>query len=194
MIAINYLRVCMYIKPQTARLRRYLTTGLSHLDSEGRASMVDVGHKPFTQRTAIATAHVDLGKKISGLLSSSTPGSNISKSGYSKKGDVFTTAQLAGIMGAKRTSELIPLCHGLNLSHVNVDLEHDHSQYMVKITASASTTAATGVEMEALTAASIAALTIYDMCKAGGKGICIREVRLEGKTGGVSGDYQRKNT
>lgn len=151
--------------------------------------MVNIGAKPESQRTAIASARVNLGDSIYELLKSS-----LSKGGRaeSAKGDVFTTAQLAGIMGAKQTAALIPLCHPVPLAHVSVDLTLEEASRSVRIATSATTTAAqTGVEMEALTAASVAALTVYDMCKAGGKGITISDIQLEHKSGGVGGDFQR---
>jgi len=129
---------------------------LTHIDDEGRARMVDVGDKPVTDREATAKGHVTIQPETLRLI----------KEGLMKKGDVLTIAQLAGIMGAKRTSELIPLCHPLPLNQVSVDFELDESNSRIEITASARTSSKTGVEMEALTAVSVAALTVYDMCKA----------------------------
>jgi cyclic pyranopterin phosphate synthase len=150
---------------------------LSHFDDSGRASMVDVSSKSVTTREAEASAFVELSQKVISQL----PGN--------KKGNPLEVARIAGITAAKRTSELIPMCHPLPLSFVDVDLELCENG--VKIASRARTTASTGVEMEALVAASIAALTVYDMCKSLDKGIRIREVVLERKTGGKSGDYTR---
>ena len=151
---------------------------LTHIDDEGRARMVDVGDKPVTDREATAKGHVTIQPETLRLI----------KEGLMKKGDVLTIAQLAGIMGAKRTSELIPLCHPLPLNQVSVDFELDESNSRIEITASARTSSKTGVEMEALTAVSIAALTVYDMCKAVDRGIRIENIRLVRKRGGQSGD------
>ncbi len=151
---------------------------LTHLDETGRASMVDVGSKPVTDREAVAQGYVSMQPETLRLV----------EEGLMKKGDVFTIAQLAGIMGAKRTSDLIPLCHPLPLNQVKVDLELEKPQSRVKITASARTSAKTGVEMEALTAVSVAALTVYDMCKGVDRGMTIGDIRLVRKSGGQSGD------
>ncbi len=151
---------------------------LTHIDDEGRARMVDVGDKPVTDREATAKGHVTIQPETLRLI----------KEGLMKKGDVLTIAQLAGIMGAKRTSELIPLCHPLPLNQVSVDFELDESNSRIEITASAGTSSKTGVEMEALTAVSVAALTVYDMCKAVDRGIRIENIRLVRKRGGQSGD------
>ena len=151
---------------------------LTHIDDEGRARMVDVGDKPITDREATAKGHVTIQPETLRLI----------KDGLMKKGDVLTIAQLAGIMGAKRTSELIPLCHPLPLNQVSVDFELDESNSRIEITASARTSSKTGVEMEALTAVSVAALTVYDMCKAVDRGIRIENIRLVRKRGGQSGD------
>ena len=151
---------------------------LTHIDDEGRARMVDVGDKPVTDREATAKGHVTIQPETLRLI----------KEGLMKKGDVLTIAQLAGIMGAKRTSELIPLCHPLPLNQVSVDFELDESNSGIEITASARTSSKTGVEMEALTAVSVAALTVYDMCKAVDRGIRIENIRLVRKRGGQSGD------
>ena len=152
---------------------------LTHIDRSGAASMVDVSAKSDTQRTAVAGASVHLGPVAFAALTS----------GNNAKGNVLATARLAGIMAAKRTSELIPLCHPVALSHVAVELLERPEAHALDITASATCTAPTGVEMEALTAASVAALTVYDMCKAASKGIVISEVRLLKKTGGKSGEW-----
>lgn len=151
---------------------------LTHLDEQGRARMVDVGGKPVTDREAVAKGSV--------LMQRDTL--NRIQAGLVKKGDVLTIAQLAGIMGAKRTAELIPLCHPLPLNKVAVELELDAGQSRVNITATASTSGKTGVEMEALTAVTVAALSVYDMCKAVDRGMRISEVRLVRKRGGQSGD------
>jgi cyclic pyranopterin phosphate synthase len=151
---------------------------LSHYDGAGRARMVDVSSKPATERSAVASAFVALKPKVLLALPKNP------------KGDPFEVARLAGIMAAKRTSELIPMCHPLPLSHIDVNLRLCENG--VAITSEVTTTAPTGVEMEALTAASIAALTVYDMCKALDKSIEIREIALERKSGGKSGDYTRK--
>jgi cyclic pyranopterin phosphate synthase len=153
-------------------------TALTHLDEQGRAKMVDVGWKPVTDREAVARGSVRMQPETLRLI----------VDGQVKKGDVFTIAQLAGIMGAKKTSELIPLCHPLPLNKVDVELEADESNNSVNITAIASTSGKTGVEMEALTAVSVAALTIYDMCKAVDRAMQIGSVRLASKRGGQSGD------
>ena len=151
---------------------------LTHLDEEGRARMVDVGAKDITSREAVARGYVSIQPETARLI----------REGLMKKGDVLTVAQLAGIMGAKKTSELIPLCHPLPLDKVNVDLELDSEQSRINVTATASTSARTGVEMEALTAVSVAALTLYDMCKSVDRGIRIEGIRLVRKRGGQSGD------
>ena len=151
---------------------------LTHLDDQGNAKMVDVGDKEVTSREAVARGHVSVQPETLRLI----------KEGLMKKGDVLTIAQLAGIMGAKKTSELIPLCHPLPLDRVDVDLELDEKEGRINITAAAKTTARTGVEMEALTAVSVAALTLYDMCKSVDRGMRIEAVRLVKKSGGRSGD------
>jgi cyclic pyranopterin phosphate synthase len=151
---------------------------LTHLDEQGRARMVDVGHKPATERTAVARGEVRMKKETLELI----------RLGQIKKGDVLTVAQIAGIGGAKRTAELIPLCHPLALTKVDVDLELDDSIPGVVITATAKTIGKTGVEMEALTAVSVAALTVYDMAKAAEKTMRIQNIRLLEKHGGQSGD------
>ena len=155
-----------------------VSDALTHLDEQGRAKMVDVGWKPVTDREAIARGSVRMLPETLRLIIE----------GQVKKGDVFTIAQLAGIMGAKRTSELIPLCHPLPLNKVDVELEADEPNNSVNITATATTSGKTGVEMEALTAVSVAALSIYDMCKAVDRGMQIGSIRLVSKRGGQSGD------
>ncbi len=151
---------------------------LSHLDSTGAARMVDVGHKPDTERVAIAAGEVLMRADTLALI----------RAGQIKKGDVLTVAQIAGVMAAKRTAELIPLCHPLPLSHIDVRCELRDELPGVVITATVRTTNKTGVEMEALTAVSVAALTIYDMAKAVEKTMRITNVRLLEKHGGQSGD------
>jgi cyclic pyranopterin monophosphate synthase len=155
-----------------------MSNPLSHLDEAGRARMVDVGAKPDSERLAVAKGQVVMLPETLNLI----------QAGEIKKGDVLTVAQLAGVMAAKRTSDLIPLCHPLNLTHVAVDLEPDSSLPGVLITASVRTVGKTGVEMEALTAVSVAALTIYDMAKAAEKTMRIENIRLVEKHGGRSGD------
>ena len=151
---------------------------LTHLDEQGNAKMVDVGDKDVTSREAVARGHVSIQPETLRLI----------KLGLMKKGDVLTIAQLAGIMGAKKTSELIPLCHPLPLDRVDVDLELDEAESRINITATAKTTARTCVEMEALTAVAVAALTLYDMCKSVDPGMRIEGIRLVKKSGGRSGD------
>ena len=151
---------------------------LTHLDQQGRVEMVDVGWKPVTDREAVAWGYVSMQPETLRLIQDS----------LIKKGDVLTIAQLAGIMGGKRTSELIPLCHPLPLNKLDVELELESDQSRVKISALARTSAKTGVEMEALTAVSVAALTVYDMCKGVDRGIVIGDIRLVRKSGGQSGD------
>jgi len=154
---------------------------LSHVDEHGRVRMVDTTAKTMTLRRAVASARVLMSPETLDAL----------ESRRSPKGDPLETARLAGIMAAKKTAELIPLCHPLPLTHI--DVRANVNEKGVHLEAEVATNAQTGVEMEALTAVSIAALTIYDMCKALDKGIRITEVRLESKTGGKSGDYQREH-
>ncbi|MBI3169055.1 MAG: cyclic pyranopterin monophosphate synthase MoaC [Chloroflexi bacterium] len=151
---------------------------LTHLDEHGRATMVDVSEKPDSTRTAIARGEVHMKKETLELI----------RAGQIKKGDVLTVAQIAGITASKRTSDLIPLCHTLPLSKIDVDLKLDDSLPGVVITATAKVTGKTGVEMEALTAVSVAALTVYDMAKAAEKTMQIQNIRLVEKHGGQSGD------
>ena len=155
--------------------------GLTHLDAQGRASMVDVGAKPDTQRTATAQAVVSMRPETLALI----------LQGQIEKGDVFTVARIAGISAAKRTWDLVPLAHQIPLSHVGVEFQSDRSEGTVTITATARTTYKTGVEMEALTAASLSALSIYDMCKAVDRAMTIREVRLLEKRGGQGSPWTR---
>jgi cyclic pyranopterin monophosphate synthase len=154
-------------------------TTLTHLDAEGRITMVDVGAKPVTQRTAEASGFVKMSSAtVAAIRERRTP-----------KGDPLETARLAGILAAKRTAELIPLCHSLALSHADVQITlKDEGAYL---TATATTSAQTGVEMEALTAVSVAALTLYDMCKAIDRSMTITDIRLERKSGGRSGEWRR---
>ncbi len=152
---------------------------LSHLNERGEAAMVDVSAKDVTTRTALAEGRVVMSREAFDLL----------ERGAAKKGDVLAAARIAGIMAAKRTSELIPLCHPLFLSKVSVDFELEPETPAIKITATAKTSGQTGVEMEALTAVSVACLTIYDMLKAADKAMHIENIRLVEKTGGRSGHY-----
>lgn len=154
----------------------------THFDDQGRARMVHVGEKDITKRSATAGARV--------LVSPDTY--HLIESGGMKKGDVLTVAQIAGIMGSKHTSTLIPMCHPLLIDGVDVAVQLNESLCAVDITATVRCTGRTGVEMEALTAASVAALTVYDMCKAVEKGMVITDVRLIEKSGGIHGDYKRE--
>ncbi len=154
----------------------------THFNEEGRAKMVDVGSKPENRRTAVAAARVFVNPDTFALI----------KSGGMKKGDVLTVAQIAGIMGAKKTPELIPMCHPVIIDGIDMKLSLNEELYSVEIEAAVSCDGRTGVEMEALTAVSAAALTVYDMCKAVQKDIVIGDIRLISKTGGVHGDFIRK--
>jgi cyclic pyranopterin monophosphate synthase len=156
-------------------------TKLTHLDSVGNARMVDVGEKQHSQRIAVATGMVTMAEQTLSLIAD----------GGHKKGDVLAIARIAGIQGAKNCSQLIPLCHPLMLSSVNVDLKIDQDNNQVHISSQCKVSGQTGVEMEALTAVSVAALTIYDMCKAVDKDMVIGEICLQEKQGGKSGHYQR---
>jgi cyclic pyranopterin monophosphate synthase len=155
---------------------------LTHLDEHGNARMVDVGAKPQTARRAVARALVRMDPATAARVAA----------GDAPKGDVLGTARIAGIQAAKRTGELIPLCHPLALDHVDVEAEVDAAAGTVTLTAEARVTARTGVEMEALTAASVAALTVYDMVKGLEKGVEIASVVLLEKSGGRSGDWRRE--
>ena len=155
---------------------------LTHLDEFGNAHMVDVGDKPDTERLAVASGEVVMKPETLELI----------RAGKVKKGDVFTVAQIAGISAAKRTSELIPLCHPLSITHIDVTLSFNDSLPGVIVKASVKTTGKTGVEMEALTAVSVAALTIYDMAKAVEKTMKIQNIHLVEKHGGRSGDVVNK--
>lgn len=154
-------------------------TGLTHLDEDGAARMVDVGAKAVTAREAVASGRIDMSAEAAKAIAD----------GLVKKGDVLAVARVAGIMAAKKTADLIPLCHPIALSAVTVDFDLDANG--VTVTAIARTAGQTGVEMEALTAASVALLTIYDMAKALDKAMVIGAVQLESKTGGKSGDWRR---
>lgn len=152
---------------------------LSHINSKGKAEMVDVSEKSSIVRTAGAYAEVKVSKEVFEAI----------KNNSVQKGDVFSVAKIAGIQAAKKTSDLIPLCHNIFISKIDVDLKLNKKNTAVEIKSFAKTTAQTGIEMEALTAASIAALTIYDMCKALDKSITIKEIKLLSKTGGKSGKF-----
>jgi cyclic pyranopterin phosphate synthase len=155
-------------------------SGFTHFDDQGNARMVDVGGKEVTERAATAKGAVLMQPETIALI----------RQGGIKKGDVLSVARLAGIMGAKKTPDLIPLCHPLSLSSVTVDLSVDEARNAVDITATCKLTGKTGVEMEALTAVSVAALTVYDMCKAVDKGMRLTDIRLVHKSGGKSGTYE----
>jgi cyclic pyranopterin monophosphate synthase len=155
--------------------------GLTHLDSSGTARMVDVGHKPATERRALARAVVRVSPETAALVAA----------GNAPKGDVIATARIAGIQAGKRTAELIPLCHPLALSFLGVEGTIDAAAGEIVLTAEARTTGPTGVEMEALTAASVAALTVYDMVKGVQRGAEIGSVALLEKSGGASGEWRR---
>ena len=163
-------------QPPRAERRR-----LTHVDRSGRPRMVDVSEKPLTARRAVAEAEVAVSAETLSLVID----------GGGPKGDVLGVAELAGVMGGKRTSELIPLCHPLALTDLVVAVTPDRSSGVLRVRAEAATTGPTGVEMEALTAASVAALTIYDMVKGVERGVEIRSVRLVSKTGGKSGEWHR---
>ena len=154
----------------------------THFNDQGRARMVDVGEKPLSQRTAVAAARVLVNDHTFSLI----------QIGGIKKGDVLTVAQIAGIMGAKRTPDIIPMCHPILMDGIDLELSLDEGRKSVEIRAAVSCDGRTGVEMEALTAVSTAALTVYDMCKAVQKDMVITDIRLLSKTGGVHGDYLRE--
>lgn len=160
------------------------TPKLSHLNENGEARMVDVSQKPVTTRSATAEGFVAMAPKTLDLL----------KSGNAPKGDVLATARIAGIMAAKRTHDLIPLCHPLSLAHVTVDLDMKARPPGVKVTAEVKTDGRTGVEMEALTAVSVTCLTLYDMLKAVDRAMSFEGIRLVEKSGGRSGDYRAKGS
>jgi cyclic pyranopterin phosphate synthase len=157
-----------------------MTDEFTHFDARGQAAMVDVGSKPTTERTATARARVVMQPATAALI----------RSGGAQKGDVLGVARIAGIMAAKRTSDLIPLCHPLPISAVSLELTANDDA--VEITATVRTTGQTGVEMEALTAASVAALTVYDMCKSVDRGMRIEALRLTHKAGGKSGEFTQE--
>ncbi|MBO5556897.1 MAG: cyclic pyranopterin monophosphate synthase MoaC [Oscillospiraceae bacterium] len=154
----------------------------THFNKQGRAKMVDVGEKPETVRRAVAAGRVLVNRQTFDLI----------RSGGMKKGDVLTVAQIAGVMGAKRTPDLIPMCHPVLIDGIDLELHLDEERLSVEIQASVSCAGRTGVEMEALTAVSTAALTVYDMCKAVQKDMVIDNIRLLRKSGGVHGDFQRE--
>ena len=154
----------------------------THFNEQGRAKMVNVGEKPISQRVAVAAGRVLVNENTFSLI----------KSGGMKKGDVLTVAQIAGVMGAKRTPDLIPMCHPILMNGIDLELHLDESRLSVEITATVKCDGRTGVEMEALTAVSTAALTVYDMCKAVQKDMTIHDIRLLEKSGGVHGDYHRE--
>ena len=154
----------------------------SHFNDNGRARMVDVSEKSETNRTAVAAGKVLVNEETFRLI----------KTGGMKKGDVLATAQIAGIMGAKRTPDIIPMCHPIMISGVDIDFNLNEEELAVEICATAKCTGVTGAEMEALTAVSVAALTVYDMCKAVQKDMVISDIRLLKKTGGKSGEFVRE--
>jgi len=155
---------------------------LTHVGADGTARMVDVGDKPVTAREAVARGSISMSAEARRLI----------RTGAVKKGDPLQAARLAGIMAAKRTSELIPLCHPLLLSHISVELTATRTGYGIE--SRVRTSGQTGVEMEALTAVAVAALTVYDMCKGIDRGMTIERIQLEEKSGGRSGHWQRKAT
>ncbi len=165
------------------RTRMEQNKDFTHFNNEGRAKMVDVGEKAPSRRTAVAAARVLVNRETFDLI----------KSGGMKKGDVLTVAQIAGVMGAKRTPDLIPMCHPILIDGIDLALHLDEDALSVEIEATVSCDGRTGVEMEALTAVSAAALTVYDMCKAVQKDMVISDIRLISKTGGVHGDFRRED-
>ncbi|OMO77566.1 hypothetical protein CCACVL1_14961 [Corchorus capsularis] len=168
--------------PSTSQILGENVPSLTHVGSKGKAQMVDVSPKGNSFRTAIASCKVNLGKKVFDLVLAN----------QMAKGDVLSVAKIAGINGAKHTSSLIPLCHNITLTHVRVDLRLNPEDFSVDIEGEAASTGKTGVEMEAMTAVSVAGLTVYDMCKAASKDIQITDIRLELKTGGKSGYWCRE--
>lgn len=154
----------------------------THFNEQGRARMVDVNEKSVTKRVAVAAGRVLVNENTFALI----------KSGGMKKGDVLTVAQIAGVMGAKRTPDLIPMCHPILIDGINLDLSLDKDRCSVEIQATVACSGRTGVEMEALTAVSTACLTVYDMCKAVQKDMVISDIRLLKKSGGVHGDFERE--
>lgn len=157
---------------------------LSHVDSDGKINMIDVSGKSITERIASASATISLGKKIFRAVKQNTV----------EKGDILAAAKIAGIQAAKKTSELIPLCHNIFLSNVDIQYKFNSRKNSIEILSTVKTGAQTGVEMEALTAVSVAALTVYDMCKAMSKSIEITGIHLISKSGGKSGDYVSKRS
>lgn len=157
-----------------------MSEDFTHFNNEGRAKMVNVGEKDITQRKAVASGRIHVNPETFRLI----------QTGGMKKGDVLTTAQIAGIMGAKRTPDIIPMCHTLNLNGADISLSLDEKNLTVEAKAEISCSGRTGVEMEALTAVSIALLTVYDMCKAVQKDMLITDIHLVSKSGGVHGDYE----
>ncbi len=155
----------------------------THFNEQGRARMVDVGEKDVTRRTAVAAGRVLVSSRTFSLI----------RSGGMKKGDVLTVAQIAGVMGAKRTPDLIPMCHPIPIDGIDLELQLDEARCSVEILATVSCAGRTGVEMEALTAVSTAALTVYDMCKAVQKDMVIADIRLLSKEGGIHGEFRRKD-
>lgn len=154
----------------------------THFNESGRAKMVDVGEKPISRRTAVAAGRVIVSEQTLTLI----------KTGGMKKGDVLSAAQIAGIMGAKRTPDLIPMCHPVFLDGIDLELWLDEARSSVEIRAAVTCAGRTGVEMEALTAVTAAALTVYDMCKAVQRDMVVTDIRLVSKTGGIHGDYARR--
>ena len=179
----HYSQMALYInlwsKKRARCYNRFMAQKLSHIDEKGRGRMVDVGSKLATDRFAIAEGEIKMQPETLALI----------RENALKKGDALAVAQIAGIQAAKRTSELIPFCHPLPLDHIAIDFELDNDLPGVRIRAKASLNGKTGVEMEALTAVSVAALTIYDMAKSAEKGMKIGNIRLVQKSGGKSGDY-----
>ncbi|XP_052194386.1 cyclic pyranopterin monophosphate synthase, mitochondrial isoform X2 [Diospyros lotus] len=158
-----------------------IEVGFTHIGSKGEAQMVDISVKEISKRVAVASCKVILGKKVFDLVLAN----------QLAKGDVLAVAKIAGISGAKQTSSLIPLCHNIHLTNVRVDLTLNPIDFSVEIEGEVATTGKTGVEMEAMTAVTVAGLTVYDMCKAASRYIQITDVRLEHKTGGKSGEWSR---
>jgi len=180
LIIAKWLPILIPWRVKRARCyNRFVTQKLSHVDEKGRGRMVDVGSKTATDRFAVAEGEIKMQPETLALIRGNTL----------KKGDALAVAQIAGIQAAKRTSELIPFCHPLPLDHIAIDFELDNDLPGVRIRATASLNGKTGVEMEALTAVSVAALTIYDMAKSAEKGMKIGNIRLVRKSGGKSGDY-----
>lgn len=159
-----------------------MSEDFTHFNEQGRAKMVDVHEKNVTVRTAVAGGRVLVSQKTFDLI----------RGGGMKKGDVLTVAQIAGVMGAKRTPDLIPMCHPILIDGINLDLSLDEERCSVEVKATVTCAGRTGVEMEALTAVSTACLTVYDMCKAVQKDMVITDIRLLEKTGGVHGDFKRE--